>query len=170
MKRYFKDNIPFTGNSIELNGFRIFNPTEAQLIEAGYEAREVEEYVPTLADAKARKLSEIDAFDRSVAVNNFKLNGMDVWLSVEERLNYDRSIRAYEQMGKDKAQFFINDLVLEVNVEKAKMMLAQIQIYADSAYIATMKHKVAVMGLESIEAIEAYDYTQGYPEQLSFEL
>lgn len=166
MKRYYKDDILFTGSSIELDGRRIFNPTDEQMLAAGYELRESEPYVPTLDDVKAQKLAEIDAYNVSPAVDNFKLNGMDAWLSVEERLNYDRSIRAYEQLGIDKAQFFINGMALEVPVEKAKMLLAKIQIYADEAYMATMRHKVAVMGLDSIEAVESYDFTSGYPNQL----
>lgn len=166
MKRYYKGGLPFTGGSIELDGRRIFNPTEEQMLAAGYELREQEPYVPSLDEVKARKLAEIDAYNVSPAVDNFKLNGMDAWLTVEERLNYDRSIRAYEQMGIDNAQFFINGMALEVPVEKAKMLLAQIQIYADNAYMATMRHKFAVMALDSIEDVENYDFTSGYPEQL----
>lgn len=170
MKRYYKDNTPFTGGSIELDGRRIFNPSDEQLLAAGYELRELEPYVPTLEDVKARKLAEIDAYNVSPAVDNFKLNGMDAWLLVEERLNYDRSLRACEQLGIDKAQFFINGITFEVPVEKGKMLLAKLQIYADEAYMATMRHKVAVMGLESIEAVEAYDFKVGYPEQLELTL
>lgn len=170
MKRYYKDGLPFTGGSIIMDGYRIFNPTEEQMLAAGYELREREPYVQTLEDVRARKLAEIDEYDRSAAVDNFKLNGMDCWLTVEERLNYDRSIRAYEQEGIEKAQFFINGMALEVPVEKAKSLLAKIQIYADEAYIATMRHKFAVMALESIEDVEAYDFTSGYPEQLEFEI
>lgn len=168
--RYYKDEMPFIGGSIELDGMRIFNPTAEQLEAAGYEAREEEPYVPTLNELKARKLAEIDAYNVSPAVDNFKLNGMDAWLSVEERLNYDRSIRAYEQLGIDKAQFYINGKGFEVPVEKAKLMLAQIQIYADKAYIVTMQHRKAVEALESAEAVENYDFTTGYPEQLEFEI
>lgn len=170
MKRYYKDGLPFTGGSIELDGRRIFNPTEEQMLAAGYELREQEAYVPSLEDVKARKLAEIDAYNVSKEVDNFVLNGMDAWLEVEERLNYDRSIRAYEQLGVDTASFFINGKAFEVPVEKAKLMLAQIQIYADKAYIATMNHKVAVLAMESIEDVKSYDITSGYPEQLHFEI
>ena len=50
----------------------------------------------------------------------------------------------------------------------AKMALAQVQLYANQCYGVTERHKAAVNALETIEAVEAYDFTIGYPEKLSF--
>ncbi len=50
----------------------------------------------------------------------------------------------------------------------AKMALAQIQLYADRCYIVTETHKAEVNALDSIEAIDNYDITSGYPEKLNF--
>lgn len=170
MKKYIKDGVILTSNHIILNNRIIFNPTEEQLIEAGYEVYEPEVYKPTLSDVRERKLMEIEAYNKSPEVDSFKLNGEDTWLTVEERLNYDRSLRAYEELNMDKANFFINGKEFKVSVSDAKKMLSAIQLYADMAYIITMKHKQAIQELDSIEAIETYDYKAGYPDKLEFEI
>ena len=50
------------------------------------------------------------------------------------------------------------------------MALAKIQIYANQCYGVTEKHKAAVNALETVEEVEAYDFTAGYPERLTFEI
>ena len=124
----------------------------------------------TLEDAKRAKIEALERYDKSSAVNNFKLNGMDAWLGVEERLNYDRSIRAYEALNIDTAKFIINGVALAIPVSMAQVMLSQVQVYADAAYLATMQHKQSINALETIEAVNEYDFTTGYPEQLNFNL
>lgn len=124
----------------------------------------------TLEEVKRKKIEALERYDKSSEVNNFMLNGMNAWLSVEERLNYDRSIRAYETLGIDTAKFVINGMAFEVPVTLAQGMLAQIQVYADNAYLVTMQHKQAINGLQTIEEVNAYDFKVGYPEHLVFNL
>ena len=47
-------------------------------------------------------------------------------------------------------------------------MLVAIEVYAGDALNVTESHKAAVNALDSVEAVEAYDITAGYPEKLSF--
>lgn len=124
----------------------------------------------TLEDVKRAKIEALERYDKSSAVNNFKLNGMDAWLEVEERLNYDRSIRAYKTLNIEQAKFVINGVALEIPVATAETLLSQIQVYADNAYLVTMQHKQSINALETIEAVNEYDFTTGYPEQLNFNL
>lgn len=87
-KRYVDNDGNFwNGKSIVIGEQRIWNPTEEQLLEAGYT-----EYVkpePTaeqlLAQAKSAKLAAIESYDRSNAVNSFTIGGAPMWLTVEER-------------------------------------------------------------------------------------
>lgn len=47
-------------------------------------------------------------------------------------------------------------------------MLYAIEIYASACYDNTQYHLSEVSKLETIEEIDAYDYTSGYPEKLQF--
>jgi hypothetical protein len=51
---------------------------------------------------------------------------------------------------------------------QAQQILIALELYASACYDNTQSHIAAVMALESKEAVEAYDYTGGYPEKLSF--
>ena len=57
---------------------------------------------------------------------------------------------------------------ITLSVATAKLMLAQIQLYADQCFIVTKQHKAAVEALDSIEAVDNYDVTAGYPTKLIF--
>ena len=47
-------------------------------------------------------------------------------------------------------------------------MLDKIEVYALNCFDTTSKHKRNVYQLSTIEEIENYDYTSGYPEKLTF--
>jgi hypothetical protein len=47
-------------------------------------------------------------------------------------------------------------------------MLAQIQLYADQCFLVTKQHEAAVNALDSIESVDNYDITLGYPTKLVF--
>ena len=49
-------------------------------------------------------------------------------------------------------------------------MLAAIQLYADQCFIKTKQHEAAIKALATIEDINNYDYTVGYPTKLNFTL
>lgn len=132
-----------------------------------------EPFIPerTLEDAKLEKILEIDNYDNSEAVNSFLINDMiPAWFSVQDRLNYGKSVESAKLLGINSLQFFVGDVMLEIETLKAEQLLAALQLYADTCFIVTKKHKLAVEGLESIEEVDEYDYTAGYPKKLNFEL
>ena len=45
-----------------------------------------------------------------------------------------------------------------------------LEVYAGDALNVTESHKAAVNALNSVEEVEAYDITDGYPEKLTFEV
>jgi hypothetical protein len=47
-------------------------------------------------------------------------------------------------------------------------MLGLVEVYASDALNVTESHKAAINALDDIEDVEAYDYTVGYPDKLSF--
>lgn len=127
--------------------------------------------VDELIETKNRKLSQIVNYDRSNKVNNFIINeSINAWFTVQERLNYKQSVEAAKLLGEETLDFLVNGVPFTVNVLEAEYMLAQIQRYADKCYMVTEQHKANVNALTTVEEVENYDYTQGYPEMIKFEL
>lgn len=124
-----------------------------------------------LEQAKQDAIRTIALYDLSNAVNAFTLNGViKTWFTVEQRLNYKQSVEAAKLLGEDTLEFLVEGLPFSISVTNAEYMLAQIQRYADKCFIVTEQHKANIKALTSIEEIDNYDYTQGYPNMLSFEL
>lgn len=127
--------------------------------------------VDPLISAKNKVLSEIRRYDTSDKVNNFIINDViNAWFSVQERLNYKQSVEAAKLLGEETLDFLVNGMPFSVTVVQAEYILAQIQRYADKCYMVTEQHKATVNALTTVEEVNAYDYTQGYPEMLKFEL
>jgi hypothetical protein len=129
----------------------------------------------TLADAKAEKIAQIEAYDSSDSVNGFTISisggeSMTAWITPDQRSNYKNSLDSAELLGLEEVHPVFNGIQLTLATSTAKMALAQIQIYADRCYIVTETHKAAVEALESIEDVDAYTYETGYPERLVFNL
>ena len=123
----------------------------------------------TLEQAKAEMISNINAYDSSSNVNGFTVNNeIEGWFTPDERSNYKSSIDAAKLLGVETLSFYIGDIMLDVTPSEAEYMLAQIQLYADACYIVTKQHKMAVEAMETIEEVDAFAYTEGYPEKLNF--
>ena len=124
----------------------------------------------TLEKAKAEMIQKINAYDKSDEVNGFTINGnIGGWFTPTERSNYKSSIDAAKLVGVTELSFFIGDMEMSVTPAQAEMMLAQIQLYADQCFIVTKQHKIAVEALDSIEAVDSFEYTQGYPQKINFQ-
>lgn len=134
-----------------------------------------EPYVRTLEDAKIDKLMQIEAYDRSEAVNSFTVvlaedNVIQHWLTPDQRANYKNSVDAAKLVGLEELHPVFNGIQLTLPTQMAEMALAQIQLYADRCFIVTETHKSEVNALKDIDAIDAYDETAGYPEHLTFNI
>lgn len=149
-------------------------PTTEQLAEWGFtEWIEPTPLEPTeeelLEKAKEEKINEIDIRDNSSEINNFKVNEvLNAWFTPQERSNFRNSVDAAKLLNINTVSVFIGNLLIEIPTLQAEQMLAAIQLYADQCYIVTKQHKLRVSNLETIQEVEDYDYTTGYPEMLNF--
>lgn len=148
---------------------QVINPTHDQLIAAGWE-----EYTPPPVEtptdidmAKAAKIAEIAAYSDSDAVNSLTFNGIKTWLTRTVRDGYDTSITAAKNLGEANVTFMVGDNEMQLPVEQARRVLDLVQRYADACYIVTERHKIAVKALQTVDEVEKYDYTKGYPEKLA---
>ena len=123
----------------------------------------------TLESVKDSLYAEINNYDSSTAINQFTVNNtLAGWFTPTERSNYKTSVDAAKLLGVNTLQFYLGNVLLDINTTDAETMLAQIQLYADRCFIVTKQHKAAVEALTTMEDVEAYDYTKGYPDKLNF--
>lgn len=168
--KWINDNGEFyDGGSIVIGDRRYLSPSDDILEQAGYHP-----YVPPeptaeelLERAKADKIAEIDAYDQSDAVNQFSLGGVPMWLDAQTRQTLRISIESYQAMGIENATKWFGGQQFTFPVTAWLTMLNALEIYAAEALNTTEGHKVAVMALPTIETVETYDYTVGYPQQLN---
>lgn len=167
MIQYRKGDAVYNGRYIEVNDRMIITPTPEILLENGYTPVDVEpSQKELLAAAKVEKIAEIKEYDNSDAVNSFKLNGISVWINREDRIGTRKAIELDIASGKTESEIWLNGFKLIVNSELALKLLDAVGHYAYSAYNVTQSHIFAVKNLTSINEVEKYDYTNGYPQKL----
>lgn len=124
----------------------------------------------TLEEAKEMLLAEIDAYDTSSAVNGFMLNGATVWLDKSTRVGLMNSTNITKAMGQPTTTLWLGESKMEVPCDTAIQLLSALEMYALECFNVTAAHKKAVSELNSIEEVEKYDITAGYPAQLKMEV
>lgn len=124
----------------------------------------------TLEEAKEMLLAEIDAYDKSSAVNGFYLNGATVWLDKSTRVGLMNSTTITKAMGQPTTILWLGESKMEVPCDTAIQLLSALEMYALECFNVTAAHKKAVSELNSIEEVEKYDITAGYPAQLRMEV
>ena len=124
----------------------------------------------TLEEAKEMLLAELDAYDKSSAVNGFALNGAVVWLDKATRVGLMNSTSITKAMGQPTTTLWLGESKMEVPCDTAIQLLSALEMYALECFNVTAAHKKAVSELTSIEEVEKYDITAGYPAQLRMEV
>lgn len=123
-----------------------------------------------LARAKREVLKKIDAYDTSSAVNGFVLNGQRVWLDFELRDRVYQGNERLQRIGRTDTTLWLGKQCYNLSIEQAQNIISHIEAYAKDCYNVTAAHKKAVSELASIEEVEKYDITAGYPAQLKMEV
>lgn len=123
-----------------------------------------------LARAKREVLKKIEDYDTSPAVNGFILNGETVWLDKATRVGLMNSTTITKAMGQPTTTLWLGESKMEVPCDTAIQLLSALEMYALECFNVTAAHKNAVSELTSIEEVEKYDITAGYPAQLRMEV
>ena len=149
-------------------------PNVEQLTEWGFE--EWVDPTPTpeqlLEKTKTNKIVELESYDNSDAVNSFIIRTSDgdftEWLDTDKRNNASRAIESAKKLSIPTLTTAIGDIPVTLATEDADLYLAQLEMYAVTCTGVTASHKVAINTLTTIEEVEAYDFTTGYPQRLIF--
>lgn len=176
MKRYIKiiDGLtvikPANRIVIRNGEAQTINPTEEMILTDGWE-----EYVePEPSDydklviARRDKEFEINSYDTSDDVNEFYVSDRSIWLDKATRAGLLLRFQAEQARDITDTALWYNGQQFPLKVDQAIQMLYAIELYASACYDNTQRHLAAIQALQTIEEIEAYDYTTGYPEKLRF--
>lgn len=159
--------------AITKDGMTTTNPTEEMILADGWV-----EYIappkpePTaeelLARAKEAKKVEIEEYDTSPDVNRFYIEDIPMWLDKETRTGLKLRFEAEIAMGKTGTTLWADGVQYPLALEVAIRMLYALEVYASMCYDQTQAHLAAIDALTTVEKVEAYDHTSGYPEKLRF--
>lgn len=175
MKQYYKTedgNKIFAGNRIIVGDMQVINPTHEQYIEAGWTEYVAPDPTPEeqLEMAVLSKISQINSYDVSDAVNSFTLGGKPMRLDKSTRVGLMNSIGIEKEAGRETTNLWFSGMQFTIPVLSAIGMLNALELYALDCYNATQRHIATVRGLQTREEVESYDHTAGYPEKLVFNL
>lgn len=157
-----KSHIPFTEEQL---AFYEANPTASVEEIKKCEMKTVPAL--TLTQVKARKINEIDMYDCSTEVNEFLYNGQSMWLDKATRVGLVNSCIALEATNGENINIWYGNGYITLSVAQCRQLLAAIEVYAMECYNVTAQHKSNVAALETIEAVNGYDYTTNYPAKLN---
>ena len=124
----------------------------------------------SVEEAKEMLIADITAYDTSSAVNGFILNGQRVWLDFELRDRVYQGNERLQRIGRTDTTLWLGKQCYNLSIEQAQNIISHIEAYAKDCYNVTALHKKAVSELTTIEEVEKYDITAGYPAQLKMEV
>lgn len=166
MKQYWKaGQIVERPRSLVYNGMTYVPPTDEILLEAGYEIKEPE---ITLEDVLLDKIAQIENYNVSENVDIFYVNDMPMWLNRDLRNSLMSRFNAEKSKEVEVTNIWYNGMNVVLPVDTAISMLLELEIYASKCFDNTHRHLFNVKNLTTIDEIENYDYTLGYPEKLRF--
>ena len=123
-----------------------------------------------IAIAVEDKLSQITLYDKSEAVNSFLLNGESHWLDFNLRDRVFQGNERLKLMGRTDTTLWLDGMCIELPIEQAQMLIANIEAYAKDCYNVTERHKAEVKALKTYDEVMAYDITAGYPEKIELNI
>ena len=170
-----------TGETKEIKS-NVYNPTHEMLLEHGWV-----EYVPTTPNVEfterqlyrrtmARKLRDLEKYDNSYEVNDciimYQGQELHYWASKDERNDLKNAVRDCISIGRTEYRLDLRDKGISIllNCELLLRMMAALEVYAIDCFNKTTDHEYAIKALQTVEDVEAYDFTTGYPQKLRFEV
>lgn len=171
MKLYTKDGkIYATISSVILNNKQIINPKEEQILAAGYEI-----YIPAqltddelLKNAIRTKIAEVTAYADKDELNSYVALGNTIRLPLELRLQLRNVINSRIALGEENLTEYYEGCVYTYSLTAWDSQLDQYENYLYQVGLVAEQHKQNIKNLTSIEEVNSYDFTTGYPTQLVF--
>lgn len=145
-----------------------YNPTEEMVLADGWEEYVIPVCEETIESVRQDKKDEIEAYDQSLDVNEFFIQGISVWLDKNTRVGLRLRFESELAMGKVESTLWYDGECFPINLEDGMKMLYALEVYASMCYDNTQKHLSLVDSLSDMDAIKNYDYRANYPDKLHF--
>jgi hypothetical protein len=177
MKQYIKDGVTKYASEIVItkDGMTTTNPTEAMILADGWVEYTEPEPTPAPEPTEEEKLAIAKRDKKRNAkyyggtpVDGFYIGETRLWLPLEKRTGLKLRFEAEKASGKTETTLWDNGVQYPLNIETAIQMLYALEVYASMCYDQTQAHLAAIDALTTVEEVEAYDHTSGYPEKLKF--
>lgn len=107
---------------------------------------------------------KIEQYDKSSAINNFTLKGINYWFDKTTRVSLAHLVNSCE----GNVQFVLGKDIVNLTKEEAQDFLAQLEVYAQKCFIVTHQHLENVNQLQTVEDLINYEYTKQYPSKINF--
>ena len=128
-------------------------------------------WVEDLEATRQNVLYKIAEYDTSDAVNGFTLGNVKTWLNRDDRVCLMHSLEVSQLKGETTYGLCVEGVgVVTLPILTIKGMLDDIEYYAIQCYKRTFEHKGAVNALTTCTELVNYDYTEGYPKKLHFDI
>lgn len=124
----------------------------------------------TLEGAKKQKVQDLLDYDNSPAVNEFYINNNPMWLTKDERSALMLRVQVCYAKEIETTTLWYNGVQFTLPATTLESMLLTVEEYADKAFDTRERHRASINALESIESVKAYDYTEGFPEKIHFDI
>jgi len=118
--------------------------------------------------ARQMVIARINAYDASENVNQFSYNDVPMWLDKDTRNGLIARLNAEKAVGKETSTLWLGTQSFTITPDAGLQMLSALEVYASECYDKTAEHKAAVVAMNDVETIVAYDFTAGYPNNLAF--
>lgn len=120
-----------------------------------------------IEELKSKKIVEINNYDSSESINGFYYQGMKMWIDKDTRVGLVNAANAAKSLGEETITVGISGLSINISINLLLNMLYRLEMYALECYNVTLSHKNNINSLETVQDIQSYDYTVGYPEMLN---
>jgi hypothetical protein len=91
-----------------------------------------------------------------------------MWLDKNTRNGLLMRLNAEKSAGKTTTTLWFDTQSFTLNIDELIAMINLLEVYASECYDRTAYHKAAVKALTTVEEVNNYNYTTGYPEKLEF--
>lgn len=150
-------------------GERVPSMSEMKTIGVSLEMTE-EEMIPWMKEQLKRAIAKHDKSRGTNGVENFTINGVNLWLDKDTRTGLLLRFQAEKAQGKTDTVLWNDGMQFPLVIEQGIQMLYAIEVYASETYDLKESLLAEADKLESVDELIAFDKTRtsGYPAHLAF--
>lgn len=128
------------------------------------------EMVPWMKEQLKRAINKYDKKRGADGVENFTINGINVWLEKDERVGLLLRFQAEKAEGKTETTLWRNGIAFPLVIDNGIQMLYALEVYASATYDLKEQLLAEADKLDSVAGMIAFDETRkkNYPAQLAF--